>query len=73
MRGHVLTASRLALGVAWIVLVPAEMLGVDSGLGYAILNARDQLNYSSLGGTVLLVGVIGFALDSLFRRALRTR
>jgi len=42
-------------------------------LGYAILNARDQLNYSSLGGTVLLVGVIGFALDSLFRRALRTR
>jgi NitT/TauT family transport system permease protein len=70
VRGHVLTALRLALGVAWIVLVPAEMLGVDSGLGYAVLNARDQLNYAALGGAVLLIGVIGFALDATFRRVL---
>lgn len=72
VRGHVVTAARLALGVAWIVLVPAEMLGVDSGLGYAVLNARDQLNYPALGGTVLLIGLIGFCLDSLFRMAIRT-
>lgn len=71
IRGHVLTAGRLALGVAWIVLVPAEMLGVDSGLGYAVLNARDQLNYPALGGTVLLIGMIGYALDTSFRFALR--
>lgn len=71
IRGHVLTAGRLALGVAWIVLVPAEMLGVDSGLGYAVLNARDQLNYPALGGTVLLIGVIGYVLDTTFRFALR--
>jgi NitT/TauT family transport system permease protein len=70
VRGHVLTALRLALGVAWIVLVPAEMLGVDSGLGYAVLNARDQLDYAALGGTVLLIGVIGFILDATFRRVL---
>lgn len=70
VRGHVLTALRLALGVAWIVLVPAEMLGVDSGLGYAVLNARDQLDYAALGGTVLLIGVIGFVLDAIFRTVL---
>lgn len=72
VRGNVLTSVRLALGVAWIVLVPAEMLGVDSGLGYAVLNARDQLDYAALGGAVLLIGVTGFALDSLFRRVFRT-
>ena len=67
IRGHLLTALRLALGVSWIVLVPAEMLGVDSGLGYSVLNARDQLDYAALGGSVLLIGIIGYLLDSLFR------
>ena len=68
VRSHVLTALRLALGVAWVVLVPAEMLGVDSGLGFAVLNARDQLDYAALGGNVLLIGCIGYILDGLFRR-----
>ena len=63
IRPHVLTGIRLALGVAWIVIVPAEMLGVDSGLGYQILNARDQLDYSLLAAIMLLIGVIGYALD----------
>jgi NitT/TauT family transport system permease protein len=69
VRGNVLTSLRMALGVAWIVLVPAEMLGVDSGLGYAVLNARDQLDYAALGGAVVLIGITGFVLDSVFRRA----
>ena len=63
---------RLALGVAWIVLVPAEYLGVTSGLGYAINDARDTLDYDRLTAIVLIIGVIGFALDgiclSLIRR-----
>lgn len=71
VKANVLTALRLALGVAWIVLVPAEMLGVDSGLGYAVLNARDQLDYSALGGAVLLIGITGFVIDAVFRRILR--
>lgn len=71
VKANVLTALRLALGVAWIVLVPAEMLGVDSGLGYAVLNARDQLDYAALGGAVLLIGVAGFVIDATFRRLLR--
>ncbi len=38
--GHVLTGLRLAIGISWIVLVPCEMLGVSSGLGYFILDTR---------------------------------
>lgn len=55
---------RLALGVAWIVLVPAEYLGVTSGLGYAIEDARETLSYNHLTALVLTIGVIGYVLDS---------
>jgi len=60
-----LTGIRLALGVAWIVLVPAEFLGVTSGLGYAINDARDTLEYDRLAATVVIIGIIGFTLDFL--------
>lgn len=63
IRTNVLTGIRLALAVSWIVLVPAEMLGVDSGLGYSILNSRDQLAYDQLAAIMLTIGVLGFALD----------
>ncbi|WP_337060150.1 ABC transporter permease [Kineococcus sp. G2] len=65
LRPHVLSSLRLALGIGWVVLVPAEMLGVDSGLGYAVLNARDQLDYPRLAATVVLIGAVGFLLDRL--------
>jgi NitT/TauT family transport system permease protein len=58
-----LTGIRLALGVAWVVLVPAEFLGVTSGLGYAINDARDTLEYDRLAATVVVIGIIGFTLD----------
>ncbi len=64
----VLTGIRLALGVAWIILVPAEYLGVTSGLGYAINDARDTLEYDRLAATVVIIGFIGFALDFLCQR-----
>jgi len=60
----ILTGIRLALGVAWIVLVPAEFLGVTSGLGYAINDARDTLAYDRLAATVMVIGIIGFTLDA---------
>ncbi len=66
----VLTGLRLALGVAWIVLVPAEYLGVTSGLGYAINDARDTLDYQRLAATVVLIGLIGFFLDALILAAI---
>ena len=60
----VMAGVRLAVGVAWVVLVPAEYLGVTSGLGYAINDARDTLAYDTLAAIVLIIGVIGYTLDS---------
>ncbi|WP_420997434.1 ABC transporter permease [Cupriavidus sp. 30B13] len=62
--GNVLTGLRLSIGIVWIVLVPAEMLGVNAGLGYFILDTRDRLAYSELLATVLVIGLLGFLLDS---------
>jgi NitT/TauT family transport system permease protein len=70
----ILTGLRLALGVAWIVLVPAEFLGVTSGLGYAINDARDTLSYDRLAALVLLIGIIGYIFDAFISAAIvRTR
>jgi NitT/TauT family transport system permease protein len=60
----ILTGIRLALGVAWIVLVPAEFLGVTSGLGYSIADARETLSYDHLTAMVLVIGIFGYILDS---------
>jgi NitT/TauT family transport system permease protein len=73
VRGHVQTGLRLALGIAWVVLVPAEMLGVRSGLGYQILNARDQLAYDQVVAVILVIGLIGYLLDLSARRLLSAR
>ncbi|MEV0701059.1 hypothetical protein AB0I53_24540 [Saccharopolyspora sp. NPDC050389] len=53
--------------------MPAEMLGVDSGLGYQILNARDQLAYDQMMAVILVIGTLGYLLDSIARRTLVTR
>ena len=64
---HLLVGLRLAVGVIWIVLVPAEMLGVSSGLGYFILDTRDRLAYGELMAAILLIGAIGYLLDKALR------
>ena len=56
-----------------MVLVPAEMLGVTSGLGYAILNAKDQLAYSDITALILVIGFIGYAIDAQARWLLQPR
>lgn len=73
IRAHLATGIRVALGTAWIVIVPAEMLGVDSGLGYAILDARDRLRYDELMGVILVIGALGYALDATAQRLTRPR
>ena len=67
----VLTGIRLALGVAWIVLVPAEFLGVSEGLGYAVQDAKESLSYDSLMAMILVIGAIGYLLDSALVLALK--
>ncbi|MDR3465977.1 MAG: ABC transporter permease [Xanthobacteraceae bacterium] len=69
--GHVLTGLRLSIGIVWIVLVPCEMLGVSAGLGYFILDTRDRLAYSELMAMVVIIGVLGFALDAGARGLMR--
>lgn len=61
----VLTGIRLALGVGWIVLVPSEFLGVTSGLGYTIQDARETLEYEKLMAMLLVIGAVGYVLDSI--------
>lgn len=65
--GHVLTGLRLAIGISWIVLVPCEMLGVQAGLGYFILDTRDRLAYEQLMAVILVIGGIGYLLDTAAR------
>lgn len=65
VRSDVLTGLRLGLTTAWIILVPAEMLGVDSGMGYFILDSRDRFAYADLMAAVIVIGMLGFMLDRL--------
>jgi NitT/TauT family transport system permease protein len=66
---HLLTGIRVAIGIIWVVLVPAEMLGVNAGLGYFILDTRDRMAYGELMATIVLIGLIGFVLDWIARTA----
>lgn len=68
---HLLTGIRLAIGIIWVVLVPAEMLGVNAGLGYFILDTRDRMAYGELMATILFIGLLGFVLDWVAREAHR--
>jgi NitT/TauT family transport system permease protein len=66
---RVLTGLRIALGIAWLVLVAAEMIAVDSGLGYLIIDARNAgKRYDLVVGGMLLIGLVGLGLDTLMRR-----
>lgn len=69
----ILAGVRLALGIGWVIIVPAEMLGVSSGLGYEILNARDRLAYDEMLAVILVIGLLGILLDALASRLLRQR
>lgn len=73
IRPRVLAGVRQAIGLAWVVIVPAEMLGVTSGLGYQILNAKDQLAYHHITALILVIGIVGFAIDAVARWLLATR
>lgn len=68
----ILTALRIALGISWVVVVAAEMLGVESGLGFLVLDARNQLRYDRVVAAMIVIGLIGLSLDAAVRR-LQTR
>ena len=60
---------RLALGIAWLVVVAAEMIAVNSGLGFLIIDARNAGNrYDLVVAGMVLIGTIGVGLDAAMRR-----
>jgi NitT/TauT family transport system permease protein len=66
---QIITGLRIALGVAWLVVVAAEMIAVDSGLGYLIIDARNAgKRYDLVVAGMALIGLIGLALDLAVRR-----
>ncbi len=66
---QIIIGLRIALGIAWLVVVAAEMIAVDSGLGYLVIDARNSgKRYDLVVAAMLLIGVIGLALDLVFRR-----
>ncbi|HYM61999.1 MAG TPA: ABC transporter permease [Thermoanaerobaculia bacterium] len=65
---RIVVGLRLAFGIAWVGLVAAEMIAVDSGLGYLIIDARNAgKRYDLVVGGMLMIGVLGLLLDNVFR------
>jgi NitT/TauT family transport system permease protein len=66
---QILIGLRIALGVAWLVVVAAEMIAVDSGLGYLVIDSRNSgKRYDLVVAAMLVIGLVGLALDFGFRR-----
>ena len=67
---HVLTAFRVALGVAWATLVAAELVAARTGLGAMIQNASNFFQIPTIFLGIILIGVIALVMDSLLRVAI---
>jgi NitT/TauT family transport system permease protein len=65
---QLVTALRVAIGVAWMIVVAAEMIAVRSGLGFLILDARNGLRTDLVVVGMITIGAIGIGLDALFAR-----
>lgn len=65
---EVVTALRMTVTIAWLVVVAAEMIAVQSGLGYLILDSRNALRMDYVMVGMIVIGLIGLLLDYLMRR-----
>ena len=66
---QIITGLRIALGIAWLVVVAAEMIAVNSGLGYLIIDARNAgKRYDLVVAGMVMIGLIGLVLDLVIRR-----
>jgi NitT/TauT family transport system permease protein len=65
----IIVGLRIALGIAWLVVVAAEMIAVDSGLGYLVIDSRNSgKRYDLVVAAMLIIGLIGLILDTGIRR-----
>jgi NitT/TauT family transport system permease protein len=65
---QIIVGMRIGLGVAWLVVVAAEMIALKSGLGYLIIDSRNAGNrYDLVIASMIIIGVIGLMLDRVMR------
>ena len=65
---QIIVGMRIGLGVAWLVVVAAEMIALHSGLGYLIIDSRNAGNrYDLVVAGMVIIGLIGLLLDRLMR------
>jgi NitT/TauT family transport system permease protein len=71
---QIIVGMRIALGVAWLVVVAAEMIALRSGLGYLIIDSRNAGNrYDLVVAGMVIIGLTGLLLDGLMRRLERLK
>jgi nitrate/nitrite transport system permease protein len=64
----ILTGMRISMGIAWLVIVAAEMLVGGTGIGYFLWNEWNNLSLSSVIFAIVLIGVVGMMLDIAFAK-----
>jgi NitT/TauT family transport system permease protein len=62
---QIITALRVSYGIAWVVIVAAEMVGCQDGLGYGIWEARNGLRLDSAVCYMIVIGLLGMGIDRL--------
>ncbi len=63
---YALTGMRIAMGISFMTVVAAEMLGAESGLGYLILSSRLWMATDKIFIGILVLGLLGFSVDRMF-------
>lgn len=64
----IIVSLRISVGIAWLVVVAAEMIAVKSGLGFLIIDARNALRLDLVVVGMVVIGLIGIVLDRAIRR-----
>jgi nitrate/nitrite transport system permease protein len=67
----VITGMRLSMGIAWMVIVAAEMLSGNTGIGYFVWNSYNGGSLANVISAIVLIGTVGVALDTVFMRLAR--
>jgi nitrate/nitrite transport system permease protein len=67
----ILTGMRISIGIAWLVIVAAEMLVGGTGIGYFVWNEWNNLSITNIIVAILLIGVVGMLLDQILARFTR--
>ena len=62
----IVTGMRISIGIAWLVIVAAEMLVGGTGIGYYVWNEWNNLDLTSVIFSILMIGVVGMLLDAMF-------